>query len=253
MPRALLLLLLVAACSRQVRATDPDHDGVAHDRCPADAEDVDGFEDTDGCPDLDDDADRIADIDDHCAREPEDRDGYRDTDGCPDPDNDLDRILDAADACPDDFELYNGFADDDGCPDPIAIDYDSFTDNLFIPTPVLFAPNAATLGDPDFLARFAHWLVSEPKAELVGVIGHIEPGEPAQLGLARARAVADALVRAGLPTTRLAVHDAGLTPAHEWARVKRPPGSDRSVHFRFFRIAGKTIYRWSGSLDARVE
>jgi len=54
-------------------------------------------------------------------------------------------------------------------------------------------------------------------------------------------------------TTRLAVHDAGLTPAHEWARVKRPPGSDRSVHFRFFRIAGKTIYRWSGSLDARVE
>lgn len=65
---------------------DRDADGVSEERdvCPLDAEDVDGFEDDDGCPDFDDDRDGFVDDHDECPREPEDFDGLRDGDGCPD-------------------------------------------------------------------------------------------------------------------------------------------------------------------------
>ena len=56
-------------------------------------------------------------MDDLCPNDPEDIDGFEDEDGCPDPDNDQDRILDVDDACPNDPETYNGFEDEDGCPD----------------------------------------------------------------------------------------------------------------------------------------
>lgn len=94
---------------------DSDGDGLidAVDACPGDPEDVDGFEDSDGCPDLDNDNDRILDLADQCALQPEDPDGWQDDDGCPDPDNDGDGLLDASDACPNDA----GPAALDGCPD----------------------------------------------------------------------------------------------------------------------------------------
>src|SRR5690606_37189302 len=81
---------------------DEDGDGILPpaDLCPAAAEDFDGFEDADGCPDLDNDGDTIADDMDKCPMEPEDRDGFQDLDGCPDPDNDQDGILDIHDRCP---------------------------------------------------------------------------------------------------------------------------------------------------------
>ena len=65
---------------------DSDKDGVVddRDRCPADMEDRDGFQDDDGCPDPDNDGDGILDRDDHCPNEPETRNGYEDDDGCPD-------------------------------------------------------------------------------------------------------------------------------------------------------------------------
>ena len=48
----------------------------------------------------------------------EDTDGFQDEDGCPDPDNDKDGIPDAVDKCPMQPETLNGIEDDDGCPDP---------------------------------------------------------------------------------------------------------------------------------------
>jgi OmpA-OmpF porin, OOP family len=104
------------------RVGDRDGDGIADDRdlCPDDPEDFDGFEDRDGCPDLDNDQDGILDVDDMCPNVPEDRDGVDDEDGCPEGDEhdrDGDGILDHLDACPDDPEDFDGFEDDDGCPD----------------------------------------------------------------------------------------------------------------------------------------
>jgi outer membrane protein OmpA-like peptidoglycan-associated protein len=134
---------------------DQDGDGIADDKdqCPTAAEDFDGFQDADGCPDPDNDGDGIADAQDKCPNDPETKNGFQDADGCPDefPDRDKDGIPDAEDKCPDDGgptvihrqgEFYgcpdrdkdgipdkidkcpdepedtDGFQDADGCPDP---------------------------------------------------------------------------------------------------------------------------------------
>jgi outer membrane protein OmpA-like peptidoglycan-associated protein/outer membrane protein W len=99
---------------------DPDKDGIrgAADKCPNEPEDKDGFQDEDGCPDLDNDSDGIPDAQDKCPNDPEDKDGFQDEDGCPDPDNDGDGIPDAQDKCPLEPEDKDGFQDEDGCPDP---------------------------------------------------------------------------------------------------------------------------------------
>jgi len=136
------------------RTHDVDEDGIEDDRdgCPRLPEDVDEFQDDDGCPDLDNDEDLIPDTDDRCPmdaadferdededgctdpvtdvdedgieddedacpEEPEDADGHQDEDGCPDDDNDEDTIADADDACPDEPEDVDEFEDADGCPD----------------------------------------------------------------------------------------------------------------------------------------
>ncbi|WP_224372498.1 Ig-like domain-containing protein [Hyalangium versicolor] len=107
---------------------DPDNDGDGildvKDRCPNQPETKNGFEDADGCPDtlpppppVDSDGDGITDDKDRCPKAPEDKDGFEDADGCPDPDNDKDGVLDAADKCPTEPETINGVKDDDGCPD----------------------------------------------------------------------------------------------------------------------------------------
>ncbi len=60
---------------------DEDNDGVTGgaDECPLLAEDVDDFEDSDGCPDLDNDKDGFPDDEDRCPQEP--ADGFSE-DGC---------------------------------------------------------------------------------------------------------------------------------------------------------------------------
>jgi outer membrane protein OmpA-like peptidoglycan-associated protein len=126
---------------------DRDHDGIAdrYDQCPDEPEDVDGFQDDDGCADADNDKDGIPDTLDKCRDSAEDRDGYKDDDGCPDSDNDNDRIADSTDKCPTLPEDFDGYQDDDGCPDydndkdgipdsldkcpTVPEDYDNFQDN----------------------------------------------------------------------------------------------------------------------------
>ena len=135
------------------RKHDEDSDGIDDDddQCRSLAEDTDGFEDGDGCPDFDNDGDGVGDAEDRCPQALEDRDDFADEDGCPDPDDDADGIPDARDACPRESgpanadaklsgcqprdqdrdavvdsldrcptrrEDRDGFEDDDGCPDP---------------------------------------------------------------------------------------------------------------------------------------
>ncbi len=107
--------------SRQfsIGGRDRDQDGIVDrkDQCPESPEDLDGFQDADGCPDYDNDEDGIPDALDGSPDEPEDFDGWQDEDGVPDPDNDGDGILDRWDLCPDQPEDFDGHRDDDGCPD----------------------------------------------------------------------------------------------------------------------------------------
>ena len=101
---------------------DPNNDGDhlvdLEDQCPNEPEDLDQFEDFDGCADPDNDGDGLDDGEDTCPLEAEDPDLFQDGDGCPDPDNDGDGILDVDDSCPMNPETVDGWADDDGCPDP---------------------------------------------------------------------------------------------------------------------------------------
>jgi hypothetical protein len=110
---------VIAGVRYELSSGDRDGDRVAGvaDKCPDDAEDVDGFMDGDGCPDPDNDGDGVADGGDRCAGDAEDKDGYQDTDGCADPDNDGDGVADAQDRCPLQAEDKDGFQDSDGCAD----------------------------------------------------------------------------------------------------------------------------------------
>ncbi len=71
---------------KKVPPVDSDGDGILPpvDKCPEEAEDMDGFEDEDGCPDNDNDGDGIEDNEDDCPDEPETLNGVDDEDGCPD-------------------------------------------------------------------------------------------------------------------------------------------------------------------------
>jgi len=128
------------------RFADTDKDGIINklDKCPQKAEDKDGFQDEDGCPDIDNDNDGVLDykdkcpntptivqgcpvvdvdedgienVDDKCPEAAEDFDKFEDEDGCPEQDNDNDMIFDDVDKCPNKAEDDDGFQDEDGCPD----------------------------------------------------------------------------------------------------------------------------------------
>jgi hypothetical protein len=102
------------------REHDMDHDGVPDDvdQCPEIPEDKDGFEDADGCPEVDNDDDGILDKEDACpnVKGVETKDPK--TNGCPADQDSGDDLPDRADACPDQAEDMDGFQDADGCPDP---------------------------------------------------------------------------------------------------------------------------------------
>ncbi len=103
-------------CVRSARFSDSDGDHVsdANDNCPKAPEDLDDFQDDDGCPDLDDDGDGVPDAVDRCRSTPEDKDGFEDGDGCPDLDDDRDGVPDAVDRCR--REPEDDPAGTDGCP-----------------------------------------------------------------------------------------------------------------------------------------
>jgi len=110
------------------RFHDQDGDGIEDDadECPEYPEDLDGFEDHDGCVDWDNDDDGVGDNEDRCPGEAEDADDFE-VDGCPDPDNDHDGIPDASDQCPDVAGPEESHAR--GCP-PQDSDGDGIFDHL---------------------------------------------------------------------------------------------------------------------------
>jgi hypothetical protein len=67
----------------------------------------------------DSDRDGVPDSRDQCLSRKEDLDGFEDEDGCPELDNDKDGVIDGLDECPREAETFNGFEDDDGCFDEL--------------------------------------------------------------------------------------------------------------------------------------
>jgi len=199
---------------------DPDKDGIVGDadKCPTEPEDMDGFQDDDGCPDPDNDGDGVADAQDKCPSEPEDKDGFQDDDGCPDPDNDGDGVPDAADRCADQPETMNGFEDDDGCPDEVPEKLKQFTGVI---QGINFKVSAADL-QPASLKKLdaAIAVLQEFKDTKLEIHGHTDDQAPKKggafadnqaLSQARAEAVKAYMVGKGIDESRLVAKGFGDT------------------------------------------
>ncbi len=211
---------------------DNDGDGIADpaDACVDAAEDKDGFEDADGCPDADNDKDGVADSVDGCPGNSEDKDNFEDADGCPDPDNDKDRIADAADACPDQAETPNGYRDADGCPDEVPAEVARFSGVI---AGVKFETGKAVLlpSSSKVLDDAAAVLVKFGDLRLE-VQGHTDDvGDDAKnlaLSLSRAQSVVAYLVGKGVPADRLIAKGYGETEP----KVPNDSAANRAINRR---------------------
>jgi len=196
---------------------DNDNDGVpdAIDKCPNDPEDKDGFQDEDGCPDPDNDADGIPDKQDKCPNDPEDKDGFQDTDGCTDPDNDADGIPDGQDRCPSDPETINGFQDDDGCPDKGDSLVMVSPDRLDLLESIQFTGAKLSKASFNELGQIGATLRAHVEVLRLRITVYVQPsGSPEkdqELSVKRAIAVRDWLVQWGLNAARLEVKGFGGT------------------------------------------
>lgn len=182
---------------------DTDDDGLldADDACPTEAEDADGWDDADGCPDLDNDGDGMLDEDDPCPTAVEDEDGWQDADGCPDEDDDGDEIADASDLCP----RAPGPSTSRGCPVTIRVEGSTIT----LMRDIDFQAGEATLvpSDGPILDEIAGVMALDATAARWRV--SVRPSrasrrdDGAALALERARAIVSALVLRDVPEERL--------------------------------------------------
>jgi OOP family OmpA-OmpF porin len=211
---------------------DPDKDGIggAADQCPNEAEDKDGFEDDNGCPDGDNDKDTIADATDKCPNESEDKDNFQDEDGCPDQDNDGDGVADAGDKCGDQPETRNGFQDEDGCPDELPKKLAQYTGTI---AGINFKVNSADLLPASFKTLDkAVAVLTEFKEVKVEIQGHTDDQVPKAggkfadnetLSQARAESVKAYFVKKGIADDRvIAKGYAATVPVKDPAGLKGP-------------------------------
>lgn len=168
---------------------------------------------------------------DLCPTEPEDEDGFEDSDGCPDPDNDQDRILDVDDQCPNQPETYNGMEDSDGCPDRGRVVVEDT--QIVILDKIYFAARSSSINarSNPILDAIAATLSGNPQITRVAVVGHAARNESgaSRLSRRRAEAVQRALVQRGVSASRLRVDARGSTQPID-------PRSSASAHERNRRV-----------------
>ncbi len=194
---------------------DADADGIAdpNDACPDDPEDIDDYEDDDGCPeDQDTDGDGVLNDDDRCPTEP----GLPEDQGCPNRDTDGDGIVDTLDLCPEEPETKNGYRDDDGCPDRklslVVLDLEK--GKIDIKQKVYFATGKSRIRSRSYrlLNEVAQLLQDNPDLKVL-VEGHTDSRGSRRtnqrLSKARARSVRTYLIRRGVDPDRLTAQGFG--------------------------------------------
>ena len=174
------------------------------------------------------DGDGFPDDKDKCPDQAEDFDGFQDFDGCADLDNDQDGIPDVNDLCPDQAETKNGFEDDDGCPDTLqspsqgvppasnpSTSATATSSPPVIPTArIPFASGKADIppGSTPALDEVAHILNENPSLKLE-IQGHTDNvGDDVlnmRLSLERAEAVRRYLIDHGISADRLVARGYG--------------------------------------------
>ncbi|HWN69475.1 MAG TPA: OmpA family protein [Haliangium sp.] len=183
------------------------------------------------------DADGVADADDRCPDRDEDLDGIDDQDGCPDIDDDRDEILDTADRCRLAAETRNGFRDGDGCPDMLPDELTALVGN---PDALLFSGGSTRLRSSgrSALRRLADVLAHHGSVRVL-IIGHTDDREAVAdadaLSLQRAQVTRDFLVGRGVAPQRLEVWGAGAAQPRAGNETSRGRGQNRRVTLQILR------------------
>lgn len=170
--------------------TDRDGDGIADavDACPDEAEDLDGYEDSDGCPDggapgalvfdSDEDSEDESSDEEDCPEIPTGSNAMLGPDGCPVLDSDLDGIPDSQDKCPLEKETINGFEDDDGCPDEGGDDLTEYIAHVRIDVKatITFETGKSTIKNEShaILNQVALQILQHPEVRKVRIEGHTD-------------------------------------------------------------------------------
>ncbi len=221
---------------------DNDNDGVIDgmDACPMAAEDFDQFQDTDGCPDPDNDNDGIDDAADRCPNDAEDLDGDRDADGCPDQDADGDGVPDDSDACPDAAETMNDYLDTDGCPDEKPQRVEVTKQQIVIKEQILFATGKATIRVESYPVIDDVVMVLRDYPDIkVRIEGHTDNvGNDAtnlELSKARADSVFEYIIGKGIDARRLITEGFGETRPIDTNTTTEGKARNRRVEFHILQ------------------
>lgn len=164
---------------------------------------------------------------DNCAEEAEDFDGYQDDDGCPDADNDRDGLCDPwveakgllnqfahvckkVDLCPEQAESMNGYKDEDGCPDEVPVP----PKKVFILEGVNFESGKATITQDSYVSLMKVVDIMEAFPETTfEIVGHTDnvgrPEKNKQLSADRAESVKNFLVEKGVSESRMVTRGVG--------------------------------------------
>ncbi|MCB9730178.1 MAG: OmpA family protein [Deltaproteobacteria bacterium] len=195
-------------------------------------------------PEGDADGDGVSDDADLCPDRAEDADGFEDGDGCPDPDNDQDGIVDAKDKCPLAAEVINGVDDADGCPDTGETKVRVERDRIVILEKVYFASAKAVIQKRSHavLDQVASVLQANPQVLELRVEGHTDDKGVAARNLALSQARADAvmayLVSKGVDPARLVAKGYGQTRPVADNKTAAGREENRRVEFHISRQAG---------------
>jgi outer membrane protein OmpA-like peptidoglycan-associated protein len=180
---------LISEADLAAEAIDKDRDGVADevDQCKGVAEDQDGFEDDDGCPDPDNDGDGILDVDDACPNDA----GPPENNGCPDPDRDGDGVPDRIDNCPDE----PGTVENQGCQAKQLVVISE--DKIEILERVYFRKGSAKLQKRSWalLDQVAAVLIAHPELKKVRVEGHTDKSGSLKYNMILSKKRANTVVR----------------------------------------------------------
>ncbi len=251
---------------------DPDRDGIigARDSCPDKPENINSWQDQDGCPDTipDSDNDGLDEVVDKCPQQAEDLDKFNDEDGCPDPDNDADNVLDGGDRCPN----VAGPIENSGCPDTDR-DGDTVVDRLdncpdekgtvanhgckdkqlVVITPtklqvleiVYFQLASAKLlpRSNKLLDQVAKVMIAHPEIVKIRIEGHTDDqGDDAynlKLSQQRAESVVGYLVKKGVAASRLEAKGFGETVPLDPQTTVEARAANRRVEFKIDQPAAK--------------
>ena len=188
---------------------------------------------------------------DNCPEEAEDFDGYQDDDGCPDADNDRDGLCDpwveakgmlanfahvcqGVDRCPEQAESQNGYKDDDGCPDEVP----QPPKKVFVLEGVNFESGKATITPDSYISLMKVVDIMETfKEATFEIVGHTDnvgsKDKNMQLSADRAAAVKNFLVENGIDESRMVT--SGMGDTKPVASNKTPEGRAQNRRIEFTR------------------